>query len=263
MTRGLWVRHTRWLSVSSSLLNLRREASLVIMSGALARLLFYPTLAYNILMEKVSSRRWFDRVDETVILGALPFRSMTKQVRHTFSAARGAVRFTTAVRVFYINNWNMTRAQITGNVCMYYTQHTIKTRVCVCVCICIYIYIHLVARATNIFICVCVCMCVLTNILILFLCSWLKPRMFEVSSPWMKFMKPNIFVTLRRWVCLSPAQMMKCLIWTDEPALSKCCNLTCCGRSGVLQGWSSWDWAPSTSPASQVWSICIMVLSLP
>lgn len=51
------------------------------MSGVLARLLFYPTLAYNVVMEKVSSRRWFDRVDETVILGALPFRSMTKQVR--------------------------------------------------------------------------------------------------------------------------------------------------------------------------------------
>lgn len=50
------------------------------MSGALARLLFYPTLAYNVVMEKVSSRRWFDRVDDTVILGALPFRSMTKQV---------------------------------------------------------------------------------------------------------------------------------------------------------------------------------------
>ncbi|XP_060890063.1 NADH dehydrogenase [ubiquinone] iron-sulfur protein 3, mitochondrial-like [Labrus mixtus] len=30
-------------------------------------------------MEKVSLRRWFDRVDDTVILGALPFRSMTKQ----------------------------------------------------------------------------------------------------------------------------------------------------------------------------------------
>lgn len=51
------------------------------MSGALARLLFYPTLAYNVFMEKVSSRRWFDRVDDTVVLGALPFRSMTKQVR--------------------------------------------------------------------------------------------------------------------------------------------------------------------------------------
>lgn len=51
------------------------------MSGALARLLFYPTLAYNVVMEKMSLRRWFDRVDEAVILGALPFRSMTKQVR--------------------------------------------------------------------------------------------------------------------------------------------------------------------------------------
>ncbi|XP_076003032.1 phosphatidylglycerophosphatase and protein-tyrosine phosphatase 1 [Genypterus blacodes] len=50
------------------------------MSATLARFLFYPTLAYNVLMEKVSSRRWFDRVDGTVILGALPFRSMTKQL---------------------------------------------------------------------------------------------------------------------------------------------------------------------------------------
>lgn len=55
------------------------------MSAALARLLFYPTLAYNVVLEKVSSRRWFDRVDETVILGALPFRSMTKQVRTPMS----------------------------------------------------------------------------------------------------------------------------------------------------------------------------------
>ncbi|XP_031704565.1 phosphatidylglycerophosphatase and protein-tyrosine phosphatase 1 [Anarrhichthys ocellatus] len=53
------------------------------MSGALARLLFYPTLAYNVVMEKVTSRRWFDRVDETVLLGALPFRSDTKQLVET------------------------------------------------------------------------------------------------------------------------------------------------------------------------------------
>lgn len=50
------------------------------MSGALARLLFYPTLAYNVIVEKVSSRRWFDRVDQTIILGALPFRSMTEEL---------------------------------------------------------------------------------------------------------------------------------------------------------------------------------------
>lgn len=50
------------------------------MAGVTARLLFYPTLAYNLLMERWSSRRWFDRVDENLILGALPFRSMTKQL---------------------------------------------------------------------------------------------------------------------------------------------------------------------------------------
>ena len=33
-------------------------------------------------MEKVTSRHWYDRVDEAVILGALPFKSMTKKVRH-------------------------------------------------------------------------------------------------------------------------------------------------------------------------------------
>ena len=46
----------------------------------LARVAFYPTLTYNILMEKLSSRQWYNRIDDTVILGALPFRSMTKQV---------------------------------------------------------------------------------------------------------------------------------------------------------------------------------------
>ncbi|CAH1257956.1 PTPMT1 [Branchiostoma lanceolatum] len=47
------------------------------MSGLLSRTLFYPTLLYNVLMEKVTSRRWYDRIDATVLLGALPFRSMT------------------------------------------------------------------------------------------------------------------------------------------------------------------------------------------
>ncbi|XP_043471777.1 phosphatidylglycerophosphatase and protein-tyrosine phosphatase 1 [Leptopilina heterotoma] len=45
-----------------------------------ARVTFYPSLFYNVVMEKVSARRWFDRIDDTVILGALPFRGMTKQL---------------------------------------------------------------------------------------------------------------------------------------------------------------------------------------
>jgi len=41
-----------------------------------ARVSFYPTLMYNIVMARVSNRRWYDRIDNKVILGALPFRNM-------------------------------------------------------------------------------------------------------------------------------------------------------------------------------------------
>ena len=47
----------------------------------LGRILFYPTLAFNVVMEKVSSRKWYTRIDTTAILGALPFKSMTDLVR--------------------------------------------------------------------------------------------------------------------------------------------------------------------------------------
>lgn len=56
-------------------------------SGAMfARISFYPTLVYNIFMEKVTTRRWYDRIDQNVILGALPFPSMTKQVNNKINA---------------------------------------------------------------------------------------------------------------------------------------------------------------------------------
>ena len=45
-----------------------------------SRVAFYPTLLYNVVMEKLSSRTWYTRVDDTIILGALPFRSLTQQV---------------------------------------------------------------------------------------------------------------------------------------------------------------------------------------
>ena len=50
------------------------------MGWIFARITFVPTLVFNVAMEKWSSRRWFNYIDEKVILGALPFRSMTKQV---------------------------------------------------------------------------------------------------------------------------------------------------------------------------------------
>jgi len=46
-----------------------------------ARATYLPTLAYNVAMERISARRWWDRIDSKVILGALPFRSeYTKQL---------------------------------------------------------------------------------------------------------------------------------------------------------------------------------------
>ncbi|XP_055523659.1 phosphatidylglycerophosphatase and protein-tyrosine phosphatase 1 isoform X1 [Wyeomyia smithii] len=45
-----------------------------------ARISFYPTLFYNVFMEKVTKRNWYDRVDENMILGALPFRSVAPEM---------------------------------------------------------------------------------------------------------------------------------------------------------------------------------------
>ncbi|KAK5935755.1 phosphatidylglycerophosphatase and protein-tyrosine phosphatase 1 [Pseudochaenichthys georgianus] len=73
------------------------------MAGALARLLFYPTLAYNVVMEKATSRRWFDRVDETVVLGALPFRSITTQLVETENV-RGVITMNEEYETKYFCN---------------------------------------------------------------------------------------------------------------------------------------------------------------
>ncbi|XP_073515661.1 phosphatidylglycerophosphatase and protein-tyrosine phosphatase 1 [Phyllobates terribilis] len=50
------------------------------LQSAATRVLFYPTLLYNVVMEKISRRKWYDRIDETVILGALPFRGMSDKL---------------------------------------------------------------------------------------------------------------------------------------------------------------------------------------
>ena len=44
-----------------------------------ARTTFLPTLAYNVLMERVSARNWWDRIDKNMVLGALPFRGETSK----------------------------------------------------------------------------------------------------------------------------------------------------------------------------------------
>ena len=54
----------------------------IVVAEMLARVSFLPTLAYNVAMEAVTSRRWYDRIDAKVVLGALPFRGeTTRKVR--------------------------------------------------------------------------------------------------------------------------------------------------------------------------------------
>ena len=46
-----------------------------------ARLLYFPSLArMSLLWSYLGRRNWYDRIDDTVVMGALPFRSQTKEV---------------------------------------------------------------------------------------------------------------------------------------------------------------------------------------
>jgi len=45
-----------------------------------AQFIFFPSLLYNVVMCKFGDRRWYDRIDETVVLGALPFNSVAKEI---------------------------------------------------------------------------------------------------------------------------------------------------------------------------------------
>ncbi|XP_044263645.1 phosphatidylglycerophosphatase and protein-tyrosine phosphatase 1 [Tribolium madens] len=73
-----------------------------------ARFTFYPTLFYNVVMEKISSRRWFDRIDDNVILGALPFPSLTRRLLEEENV-KGVISMNEDYELFLANNgkrWN-------------------------------------------------------------------------------------------------------------------------------------------------------------
>ncbi|XP_023566267.1 phosphatidylglycerophosphatase and protein-tyrosine phosphatase 1 isoform X2 [Octodon degus] len=53
------------------------------LGASLARALFYPTLLYTVLRGKLGGpahREWYHRIDRTVLLGALPLRSLTRKL---------------------------------------------------------------------------------------------------------------------------------------------------------------------------------------
>ncbi|KAK1335738.1 hypothetical protein QTO34_003532 [Cnephaeus nilssonii] len=54
-----------------------------LLEAGLARVLFYPTLLYTMVRGRVPGRArrdWYNRIDRTVLLGALPLRSMTRRL---------------------------------------------------------------------------------------------------------------------------------------------------------------------------------------
>lgn len=73
-------------AVDGSLLRLAAWGGMsagALLEAGLARVLFYPTLLYTVFRGKVPGRAhrdWYHRIDRTVLLGALPLRSMTRRV---------------------------------------------------------------------------------------------------------------------------------------------------------------------------------------
>ncbi|KAL5798960.1 hypothetical protein ACOSQ2_003780 [Xanthoceras sorbifolium] len=69
------------LSCSSDSVAVVSDAKRVLV-GAGARALFYPTLLYNLVRNKIQSEfRWWDRVDELILLGAVPFPADVPRLR--------------------------------------------------------------------------------------------------------------------------------------------------------------------------------------
>ncbi|XP_011015549.1 PREDICTED: putative dual specificity protein phosphatase DSP8 isoform X1 [Populus euphratica] len=53
-----------------------------VLVGAGARALFYPTLLYNVLRNKIESEfHWWDRVDQFILLGAVPFPTDVRRLK--------------------------------------------------------------------------------------------------------------------------------------------------------------------------------------
>lgn len=46
------------------------------------RIAFIPSLSYNFIRTRLTGRKWFSRIDDTVILGALPFHSLVDELVH-------------------------------------------------------------------------------------------------------------------------------------------------------------------------------------
>ena len=65
---------TNYLTEQGNHVLINRAQTNRLLGKMLARASFFPTLAYNVLMERVTARNWWDRIDSQVVLGAIPFK---------------------------------------------------------------------------------------------------------------------------------------------------------------------------------------------
>lgn len=86
-------------------------------SSVFARIAFYPSLLWGIATES-ATKRWYDRVDTHVILGALPFKSQTKELVENENV-RGVVTMNEDYETRYLANskqewaeWGVTQLQL-------------------------------------------------------------------------------------------------------------------------------------------------------
>jgi len=61
------------------------------MDRMFARLSFLPSLGLNVVLEKVAGRAWWNRIDNKVVLGALPFRGQNAQQIVDTESVKGVV----------------------------------------------------------------------------------------------------------------------------------------------------------------------------
>ena len=47
----------------------------------ISRLIYFPGVTWNTVSWRWRNYQWYNRIDNTVVLGALPFRSQTEEVR--------------------------------------------------------------------------------------------------------------------------------------------------------------------------------------
>jgi len=47
---------------------------------AFSRFMYFPGVGWNAIRWRLQNLQWYNRIDDTVVLGALPFRSQTVEV---------------------------------------------------------------------------------------------------------------------------------------------------------------------------------------